>query len=600
MEDVASIAESAEELQAVPLQLWDSLRESGHPQVLLLSVPGVALPDGVGDQLVDAILVHDLGSAFWLAVPGSAWPRRRALRLVPIPWVERALAARVLSTEAISDDVTAEYVPVSLLRCRPVARDALSLPPPGALTTALFVNADGLPALPDGGALMEACEPHLEPLLPAQPAPATPVAPAAPAESSEVSGRLDSLELSVASMRSLLEGYFGPPPAPGLSQPGVAPAGLRPARPVASGPPSLPASVPKTAGALRAGGIEPAVLRSAAAAGLDPGRLEGLQHILRGPGGRLPPEPALAQPGATLRTDSAPPGMQATFPNSGFDDIDGEELLTADEGQPPVERALLALTRIAGQLASNRPAQLADPLERALEGLSGSVGSEAYPGISLRKGAAARRALVEAVTARPASVYGPIETLMREAVQGGPASHAAGSGSSLEVPNPFTYLEHRSRVSNYRSTVNWMWQLASIHKALIDGKPEIARARTALALAAGEQMSMDGGSWTLAWEVTLMDEPPYDAFNRAVADTGQPHRSKLIDPRWLEVHLSTLRDRDDMQERIRRLQGGKRPPATLPPDDDGGGKGNPKWRPKGGPKGKGAPPPKGAPGQPAE
>jgi len=94
-----------------------------------------------------------------------------------------------------------------------------------------------------------------------------------------------------------------------------------------------------------------------------------------------------------------------------------------------------------------------------------------------------------------------------------------------------------------------------------------------------------------------MDEPPYDAFSRHTTDPNQPHHSRLIDPRWLEVHLSTLRDRDDMQERIRRLQGIRRPPATLPPgDDDGAAKGNPKWRPgnpKGVPKGKPPPPPKG-------
>ena len=135
---------------------------------------------------------------------------------------------------------------------------------------------------------------------------------------------------------------------------------------------------------------------------------------------------------------------------------------------------------------------------------------------------------------------------------------------------------------------------------IIYNKPEVARARVALALAAGEQFSMDQGSWTLAWEVTLMDEPPFESFSRHSTDPNQPHRSKLIDPRWLEVHLSTLRDRDEMQERIRRLQGSKRPPPAHPQGDDDAAKANAKWRPpaKPAPKAK-PPPPKGAPEAPS-
>ena len=71
-----------------------------------LAVPADALPAGVGDQVIDAALIDDSGTTFWLAVPGSVWSRRVAQRLVPAAWVARAFAARVISAE--SSDGSAE------------------------------------------------------------------------------------------------------------------------------------------------------------------------------------------------------------------------------------------------------------------------------------------------------------------------------------------------------------------------------------------------------------------------------------------------------------------------------------------------------------
>jgi len=583
MEEVESLASSAEEEvpAGIPLNLWDTLRETKRAQPVVLDVPNDALPGGMGPQQVEAILVDDDSETFWLAVPGSAWPRRKAGRSVPLAWVEKALAARVMSEASALDADSPEYVGVALLRMRPAARPFLTLPPDEFTAGVFFLDGQGVASLPDGDALLETCSPHLPAGAPAAPAVLAPaVAPAAAAED-DFAGRLGRVESSIDSMRSLIEGYFGSPPAPpGLRQ-------RREAGPPTSALPAargIPVHIPTTAkyaGGPKVGSsTSPIVKRSAVAAGIDPRRLAGLEHILRGPGGRLPPEPA---PSLPTTTSAAPPAD---------DDIDGEELSTGGEELPPVERAVLALTRLTGQLVSARPPER-DPLERALEGVSGSLAGDPSSSLSLRKGAAARRALVEAVTARPEAIYGSVEQLMVEAIQGGPASHAAGSGSSLETANPFVYLEHRSRVANYRSTVCWLWQIAAIHKALMDGRPKVARARAALALAAGEQFSIDGGSWDLAWEMTLMDEPPYDAFARHGQDQSRAPGTRLIDPRWLEVHLARLRDQDDMKERRRRLQGHRPPPAPTPHaggEEQPPPKGHPKWRPKAPPKGEGAPP----------
>ena len=84
---------------------------------------------------------------------------------------------------------------------------------------------------------------------------------------------------------------------------------------------------------------------------------------------------------------------------------------------------------------------------------------------------------------------------------------------------PREYVETRSPVGSHAPTVNWMMGLASVHEALMMGRPEEARARSALMFAAGEQMALDGGCWTLAW----LARPRYSmAPRRGEGDDQEP------------------------------------------------------------------------------
>ena len=76
-----------------------------------LAVPADALPAGVGDQVIDAVLIDSSGTTFWLAVPSAAWPRRVAQRLVPTVWVAKAFAARVISAESSDGSAEADMCP---------------------------------------------------------------------------------------------------------------------------------------------------------------------------------------------------------------------------------------------------------------------------------------------------------------------------------------------------------------------------------------------------------------------------------------------------------------------------------------------------------
>ena len=95
------------------------------------------------------------------------------------------------------------------LKCRTVARAALRFPLPEEDATVQFLNAEDIPTFPDSEALMESCEPHLAPQLPfLEAGPAPPGAPAWLPEHADaaLTGCMENIEMSVASMRNLLQG----------------------------------------------------------------------------------------------------------------------------------------------------------------------------------------------------------------------------------------------------------------------------------------------------------------------------------------------------------------------------------------------------------
>lgn len=164
------------------------------------------------------------------------------------------------------------------------------------------------------------------------------------------------------------------------------------------------------------------------------------------------------------------------------------------------------------------------------------------------------------------------------------------------------YVELRSRIGNHRPTISWAWSVAGARDALAAGRTEEALARLDLAIVAGEQASIDGGSWILAQELFWEDDPPYAAFmGRRPADAGRSATSHLCDPRWAEAALSRLKEIDEWNERRRRL-GGVPPPGREDgpgggiPGGSGAGRGGP-VRPKGEPKRFPKPPPPDAGGQ---
>ena len=71
----------------------------------------------------------------------------------------------------------------------------------------------------------------------------------------------------------------------------------------------------------------------------------------------------------------------------------------------------------------------------------------------------------------------------------------------------------------------------------------------------------------MAFELLLIDDPPYRAYERHVGPGDEEREvvSRLVDERWVEVINTRLKDIDEMRERKRRLDQRQRekPPPTV-------------------------------------
>ena len=111
--------------------------------------------------------------------------------------------------------------------------------------------------------------------------------------------------------------------------------------------------------------------------------------------------------------------------------------------------------------------------------------------------------------------------------------------------------------------------------------PDRARARAALLLACADQASIDGGSWVVS--AAALSPFPHTRSSRSTLPRSLPENQStaLFDPRWSEVFLGTLRERESYNEAKKKLQGNKQgnnknddPPGNPPGGRKGKGKGD--------------------------
>ena len=248
----------------------------------------------------------------------------------------------------------------------------------------------------------------------------------------------------------------------------------------------------------------------------------------------------------------------------------------------PLVQAVTKLTEIAGHLTKQKKKDTS--LESLLDGCGPSGSADVGSG-SGRKYAAALRALRRTLMKKPSEISKAIERNMEEDFN--VRTQLPGAN-----PVPVTsraWLEMRSRIQGFVTPVKMLWSVAGALDALRAGNQDECRARLNLLLAAGDQMSIDRGSWVVAGEILLEEPPPMSIFqNHVLPSEGEAPYTRLIDARWFEIFLQKLQDYDALTEKKKKLSLKKfQKPDASPPVETPDPKPKPKAKTKGKGKGKG-------------
>ena len=321
-------------------------------------------------------------------------------------------------------------------------------------------------------------------------------------------------------------------------------------------------------------GLDAGVVQSARQVGIPEEHIERLAGLM-------------AKPNRMDEPNSLPAGTRGRNVLSETEDEQEPELIPdgaeAEEASSStgkaVEKAVVQLTKLVTNMKQekNNKSGLDAILDRVDTG--GGEGSSGT-GVGGRSKAAAFKKLRDALSKNPEWLYKNIEARMEEDFQ----SMRNAPGSSGRLTSSRAWVEHRSKLLHYPSTIRSAWIISGVHDSLRNGNYSEARARCALALAAIDQSSLDNGSWMLSQEFLLEDAAPFSSFlGRRSPDPSEQAATKLVDERFLEVMVWRLKDRDNYIESRRRLgqalksRGGD---PAVPPKNPGGWEPVPKPKPK--------------------
>ena len=325
-------------------------------------------------------------------------------------------------------------------------------------------------------------------------------------------------------------------------------------------------------------GLDAGVVQSARQVGIPEEHIERLAGLM-------------AKPNRMDEPSAAPAGARSRNVLSETEDEQEPELIPdgaeAEEASgstgKAVEKAVVQLTKLVTSMKQekNNRSGLEAILDRVDTGGGDGSSGTAVGG---RSKAAAFKKLRDALSKNPEWLYKNIEARMEEDFQ----TMRSAPGASGRVTSSRAWIEHRSKLLHYPTTIRSAWIVSGIHDSLRSGNYSEARARCALALAAIDQSSLDNGSWMLSQEFLLEDAAPFSSFlGRRAPDPSEQAATKLVDERFLEVMVWRLKDRDNYIESRRRLgqswksRGGDPPVPTRNP---GGWDPAPKPKPKPKPK----------------
>ena len=503
---------------------------------------------------VSVVLVSGIEGRMLAVFPHGGWAKKVKQRRLPAGPFSKPVLAEVAVASASDRRVAEPSLRMKVwfgLLDEALAR-TISFDLPGPADIQFLVGDQ--PRLPFAQALVEVAESQFGFMTAASAAPE-------PGDNRALEARLRSLETSLESvvhgMQKLMGQQVAPLPAT------TAPRSKAPAlKPKAQG--SIPGTPPPPGRAKEVPGLDPAVLQAAKDAGVQPDELRELSEFF---GRRKKPLGDFPDAGAGLGDGDA----RSDF--AGSEAAPSEGAGRAPAGAP-IEDAVVTLTGLMKELMKDRARQSdrALTLESALDRAeSSSWDGSGGSGSSSRSKAAAYRVLRESLKKRPEAIYQSIEALLEEDLL---ARRATGNLAAAQA-SARAWVEFRSRVGNYPSTIRAMWAIAGILDSLRDNCPEEARARACLALAAFDQQSIDSGAWVYAQEIMFEPSPPLSAFQSrrvVVSDPLESYHSKLLDPRVADVLLHRVKELESYLEAKKKLGRSKQsdPPGGRNDEDDSG------------------------------
>ena len=469
-----------------------------------------------------------------VAVPGEAWHRTVSQRILPRGALAKPIFVEVAT--ALHSDPEVALLDKAKLWLGYLDRDIEEHLVPGrdvgAKLDVWYDDAeDGELRIPLAQALAEAAEEHYGFLSARETAVPKKVT---------TEARLISLESSLERIHEALNKLSGAEkPAPGGTERAAAAPSVYIAAPkVVPRRAAAPATTPEP---LKVPGLDPGVVASAVEAGIPAEQIRKL-GALAGKPGRMLDAPVKQKPHVVdevLGETDEEGGAEAEEPVEEGGDP------TALPPGGPLEQAVVQLTKIVGKLSSRHRGDL----EALLDGAdSGSVEPSLTTGSKSK--AAAYVKLKACLQDNPSYIYTTIE----ERMDADFSQLRAAPGSSNLPTGSRAWVEYRSKVMNYQSSVRAIWAIAGIHDCLRQGRYQEARCRASLAIAAWDQASLDSGNWLMSQELLLEEAPPWSSFqNKRMPEPWEQAASKLVDERWLAVLQWRLKDKDAYLETKKRL-----------------------------------------------
>ena len=521
---------------------------------LLYPLGSLVCEVGESSPSCSVIFVAKLEDKNLVCIPGGAWHRAVAKRVLPPKSFSRPVAVEVIAcdVEDRSETLEDEYIKVWLGFLSPeVAELVQEL---DRSEPADYDFPEG--RLPHGNGLVELARDHFAFFSPAENGGEGDHHGEVQGDGSQdLTSRVGALENVLGDIQEKLMELVSNLEKPARPSALKSPRGASP-KPKAA---TTPAASSKTS--VLYPDLDPGVVAAAQQAGVSKENLEQIQRLV---GSNVKGAKTLRQQ-TKVSFDPLSEEEEEEIENN----LQGEGSGLVPASSNPMEVALSKLTDIVDHLSDSRRTSKSK-LEAALDGVAHG-GSESSFASSGKRSAAARRALRSTLLEAPEEIYGLIEKLMAEDV----SSQSAVPGSSGPAFSARSWMEHRSRIGSFRATAHCGWGVAGILDSLMLGKIPLARAKAALLLLQIDQSCIDKGSWLLAGELSLEMPPPMSALathNLPSLAEGEWPYSRLLDSRWSEIAVAHLRDQDDYLSKRKNL-GKSRGQATEDEEPAGGGLG---------------------------